>query len=243
MARGSCTTPPVLRCTMVGCTGLRRWLARVARRSVARPYAASTQRRSAARCLRHAVRCSRCIVAVAFACCRVAHRSQRQRNPRFSRMKSPLQEQPVCYPAQYPLRYNVEYARGGAPVLCAAQQHRVCEAVVPRQHLAPPRCRPGARNSSYRFGKAPSESWLFISAIHSFAAINSAPRRAQSAAARQNAGAALRHGKWAPLRRRNWRRCNGQRCSVAMDNVAQAATNRGPEAKDNATDAMHRSPN
>ena len=38
-----------------------------------------------------------------------------------------------------------------------------------------------------------------ISGIYSFVAINCAPRRARSAAARRSAGTALRHGKWAPL--------------------------------------------
>ena len=37
------------------------------------------------------------------------------------------------------LEYPVQCARASAPVLCAAQQHRVGEAVGPRRHLAPPR--------------------------------------------------------------------------------------------------------
>ncbi len=51
-------------------------------------------------------------------------------------------------------------------------------------------------------------------------------------------------GGRARLRRRKWRRCNGQRCSVATNGaMLHAATHKGPEAKDNiATDAMHRSP-
>ncbi len=151
---------------------------------------------------------------------------------------------PRVLPCAVPRSVQRRVRTRGAPVLCAGQQHRVCEAIVPRQHLAPPRCRPAARNSSYRFGKARSEAWLFISVIDSFAAINSAPRHARSAAARRNAGAALRHGEWAPLRRRNWRRCNGKRCSVANGQRRAGATNKGRDVKDNvATDAMHRSPN
>ena len=191
-------------------------------------------------CPLHTVQCSGCVRPLPRGAPVATNRSGRRDSRERSR---PCRSTPCATPRSTPAKYPVDHARAArlssAP-LSSIESARQC--FHANSWHRPGAVPAGSRNSSCRFRGHLQRS----AAIDSFVAINGAPRRARSAAARRSAGAAPRHwrtgtveaSQLAPLQQAALQRCKATLRTPCT--AARTKERRSPARTQHATRSLTR---